>query len=112
MYNHYIPQSDGSYRRSSVPEGNRRQAQRPAPPPPPPKQETEEKQERPPQPEPKRECQERKPDGGLLSILRRLLPREIDSTDLLVIVLLLLLSDQEGDDDLAPLLTIALYFML
>lgn len=109
MYNHYIPQSDGSYRRNSMPENNRRQQQKPAPPPPPP----------PPKPEPchqpeppRQECPEQKQDGGILSILRRFLPKEIDSTDLLVIVLLLLLSDQECEDDLAPLLTIALYFML
>lgn len=125
-YNHYTPQSDGSYRRSTIQESPRRPTQRqpyterqqsipPAPP--------KEDHPRPPEP-PKQSCPpESRPDcpppsqqpggDGILSFLRRLLPRQIDAADLLVIVLLLLISrDECGEDDLSPLLTIALYFLL
>ena len=118
-FNHYTPQSDGSYRRSTVPEPNRRSgpktpypAQQPQNPPPhPPK----------PEPcEPMRECPPCVPASvscppsgdGILSFLRGLLPREIDAADLLVISLLLLMNREEKDGGLSPLLTIALYFLL
>ena len=114
MYNHYIPQSDGSVRRSSVPETNRRPspAKPPAPPPPPP-----------PQPKPEPECKPappKQPDpppcitaqDNPLGFLRKLLPKDLDISDLVIIGLLLLLSAEECEDDLSPLLTIALYFLL
>ncbi len=123
-YNHYTPQSDGSYRRSTVSESNHRGAmrppypaqppQKPAPPPPKP---PEPPCEQPP--EPPRDCPPPKqeppcpPSGeGILSFLRGLLPREIDAADLLVISLLLLMNREEGDGGMSPLLTIALYFLL
>lgn len=136
-YNHYTPQSDGSYRRSTVPEGNGR---RPNPRPP---YQGQQSQPCPPQnPQPQRQEPPRKPDPpkqescpapqpnhcqdtgkqenpgssgqGILSFLRGLLPRQIDAADLLVIALLLLINqgDECGEDDLSPLLTIALYFLL
>lgn len=123
MYNHYIPQSDGTYRRNHVPENGYRQPQRsaaPSQPQPtqPPREEL--KQERPTEP-PRREDQQPHCEGKCtfgqslnqspLSFLRRLLPKDIDSTDL-IIILLLLLSNEDEDDDVAPLLTIALYFLL
>ena len=123
-YNHYTPQSDGSYRRSTVSEPNRRntarppypaQPPKPVPPPPPP-----------PAPvscDPEPECattchppEHQSPcsstNEGILSFLRGLLPREIDAADLLVISLLLLMNREEGEGGLSPLLTIALYFLL
>lgn len=122
-YNHYTPQSDGSYRRSTVSEPNRKNArppypaqpQKPTPPPPPP-----------PAPipcDPEPECattchppEHQSPcspnSEGILSFLRGLLPREIDAADLLVISLLLLMNREEGEGGLSPLLTIALYFLL
>lgn len=127
MYNHYIPQSDGSFRRNSVPEPNRRQSPRPQPshPNPPTQQPRPEPQTpkpeqhayppQPPrqQPEPCGEQSESCRDpSGMFSFLRRFFPKDMDSTDLIVIVLLLLLCSEEGDGDLAPLLTIALYFLL
>ena len=107
MYNHYIPQSDGSFRRNSVPEQNRRPQKPPAPPPPPPKP------PEPPRPEP---CppayvppaQPQSP----LSLLKKLLPKDMDATDLIIIALLLLIGLEDDCDDLAPILTIALYFLL
>lgn len=117
MYNHYIPQSDGSFRRSSVPEANRRPVKPPSAPKPEPK--PEQKPEPKPEPEAKpiQHCDppepERTPSGDHpLGILRRLLPKELDVSDLIIIGLLLLLSEKEEEDDLSPLLTIALYFLL
>ena len=109
MYNHYIPQSDGSFRRSSVPEPNRRPQRSPAPPAPQPKPEPEEKPC--PPPEPKQEHQQA-PMESPLSFLRRLIPKDLDICDLIIIGLLLLLSSEDCDDDLSPILTIALYFLL
>lgn len=113
MYNHYIPQSDGSFRRNSVPEPSRRSQKPPAPPPPPPKPEPEPEctptapPQMPKQPESCPAAQE-----SPLSFLRKLLPKDLDISDLIIIGLLLLLSGDECEDDLSPLLTIALYFLL
>jgi hypothetical protein len=99
MYNHYIPQSDGSYRRSN-PADHRR-------PPPPPKPKPE------PKPEPPRECPPPPcpPQTGILDFLKGLLPRSIDTADLMIVFLLLLMNkDDEGG--LSPILTLALYFLL
>lgn len=128
-YNHYTPQSDGSYRCSTVPENSRRPNPRqsyhsqthPQPPPaPPPKREPPKKPEQIPcdePPKPPEPCRPESPSApsqdGILSFLRGLLPRQIDAADLLVIALLLLMNREEcGQDDLSPLLTIALYFLL
>ena len=105
MYNHYIPQSDGSYRRSSQPD-----QRRPAPPPK-------------PKPEPKPECPPEPPKplppcppppanhGSILDFFKILLPRCLDTADLMIVFLLLLMNkDDEGG--LSPILTLALYFLL
>ncbi len=106
MYNHYLPQSDGSYRRSSNAEPPRRTPPKPAPPPqqppqappipPPPKP--------PPRPEPPAQT-------GVLDFLKGLLPRSIDTADLMIICLLLLMN-QDQEDGLSPMITLALYFLL
>lgn len=103
MYNHYIPQSDGSYRRNAVPDQRRQPKPKPEPPketPPPP----------PPKPEPApAPCPTT--SGNILDFFKNLLPREIDTADLLIIFLLLLMNkDDEGG--LSPILTLALYFLL
>ena len=105
MYNHYIPQSDGSYRRSAHPE-QRRPAPPPKPKPEPPKPEPPCPPPEPPKPEP---CQHQ--SQGILDFLKGLLPREIDTVDLMIVFLLLLMNkDDEGG--LSPVLTLALYFLL
>lgn len=124
MYNHYIPQSDGSFRRHSIPENNRRQqrpaqSQQPTSPPPPPPQKEEPKAEHKPE---QAQCQQQPPhheekheprrEEGIFSFLRRLLPRDLDSFDLIIIALLLLLSGEDCEEDTASLLTLALYFLL
>jgi len=104
MYNHYIPQSDGSYRRSAQ--------QRPTPPPrpkPEPKPEPEYRPE-PPKPAPL-PCPPSTNQGSILDFLKGLLPRGIDTADLMIVFLLLLMNkDDEGG--LSPVLTLALYFLL
>ena len=105
MYNHYIPQSDGSYRRSAQPEPRR--------PSPPPKPKPEPPVECPPEPPrpvppPPPPCP---PQTGILDFLKGLLPRSIDTADLMIVFLLLLMNkDDEGG--LSPVLTLALYFLL
>ena len=104
MYNHYIPQSDGSYRRSTQPD------QRRPMPPPKPKPEPECPPEPPrPIPPPPPPCPPHQ--TGILDFLKGLLPRSIDTADLMIVFLLLLMNkDDEGG--LSPVLTLALYFLL
>lgn len=113
-YNHYTPQSDGSYRRSTVQDTGKRppprpqpQPKPPAPPPPPPPAPEPPKPEPCPPPPPPPQSSE-----SILSFLRKLLPRQIDAADLLVISLLLLMDREDGCEGMSPLLTIALYFLL
>ena len=122
MYNRYIPQPDGTYRRNRIPDCPPRQAAAiPGTPPPPCS---------PPQPEPmpctppipaeprmpprqprppvrKQNC-----DSSVTGFLRQLLPRNFDSGDLLVVLLLLLMSGDCAEDQNAALLTLALYLFL
>lgn len=95
MYNRYIPQSDGSYRRSRIPDEHQRH------------QPAEKKQEpdhhdiRPPE-----------THGTIDSFLKKLLPKEFDTGDLLIVLLLLLMAEQSEEDKGTALLTLALYFLM
>ena len=122
MYNHYIPQSDGSYRRSSIPE-QQRQSRRSAPiPSPAPAPRPEPAPEEPPCPAssppaspvcaPAQNVTEEQVTGWILSFLKGLLPRQIDTDDLLIILLIFLMNREEDCDGLSPMLTLALYFLL
>ena len=108
MYNHYIPQSDGSFRRSSVAEPNRRPQAKPSTPPPQPQPQP---QKQPPPPLEPPICAPTAPQSPL-TFWKKLLPKQIDTADLIIIFLLLLISTEDGDDEITPLLTIALYFLL
>lgn len=94
MYNRYVPDASGVYHSSTVapppqPPAPQASAQQPLPPPP-------------PVPEP--------PVHGRSGLLSGLLPRSIDTGDLLVLlILLLLVLDGEQEDDLTALLAIAIY---
>ena len=105
MYSHYIPQGDGSYRRSAPPE-----PRRPAPPPKPrpeqPKPEAPCPPPEPPKPEP---CHRQ--SQGILDFFKGLLPRGLDTADLMIVFLLLLMN-QDDEGGLSPMLTLALYFLL
>ena len=105
MYNHYIPQGDGSYRRSAQPEP-RRPAPPPKPRPEPPKPEIPCPPPEPPKPEP---CHRQ--SQGILDFFKGLLPRGLDTADLMIVFLLLLMN-QDDDGGLSPMLTLALYFLL
>ena len=112
MYNRYVPQSDGSYRRSSMPDPPRQTPpqqprQTPQPPEPPPRPET-------PRPVCPRNCPTPRPQPrkGVGSFLKQLLPSDFDTGDLLVVLLLLLISAEGGEDRSNSLLTLALYLLL
>ena len=113
MYNHYIPQSDGSFRRSAVQDAQRK-PQRPSPPPPTPK--PPEEPERCPEPAKtpyvQDQCKWESGSKDPLGFIKKLLPKELDIWDLIIIAFLILLSSDESEDSLSPLLTVALYFLL
>jgi len=101
MYNRYIPQSDGSYRRNPMQEP-RPQPSRPSPPQPPPPAAPPPAPHfhRPPQPEP------------VIGFLRQLLPKGFDTGDLIIVLLLLLIAGDNPENRSNALLTLALYFVL
>ncbi len=96
MYNRYIPQSDGSYRRNRMQE--QAQQVKPAPQP-------AAEQFVPPPPAPSNKM-------GAGDFLRRLLPKNLDTEDLLIIVLLLLMTGDGKEEKNTALITLALYFFL
>lgn len=97
MYNRYIPQPDGTYRKNRMQSQNIPPIQ-PNPPPPP---------DPPCQPLPKPPIFS---DAG--SFLRNLLPKGLDTGDLLIIVMLLLISGDCQENSSTALLTLALYLFL
>lgn len=118
MYNRYIPQPDGSYRRSRIQEPNRPQPpQRPQPPPPirPPAAPENCKPdpiccepEHTPPPKPYHSHRDKSPG----SFLRQLLPKDFDTGDLIVVLLLLLMAGDCEEDRSNAILTLALYFLM
>ena len=98
MYNRYIPQPDGSYRRNAMPD-QRQQSQRPAPPPPPPQ----------PPPVPHHQPPRQEPISGFL---RQLIPQGFDTGDLIIVLLLLLIAGDNQESRNHALLTLTLYFIL
>lgn len=125
MYNRYIPQPDGTYRRNQMQEPVRDQ------PKPPPRQES--RQEEPvcaPQAVPPcqsgQPCahmrpphrqsapqQQKQPQGiGIGSFFRQLLPKDFDTEDLLIVLLLLLMAGDCREDQNSALLTLALYLFM
>lgn len=112
MYNRYVPQPDGSYRRNRIPDPVRHRPPKPVPieddcPPPEPS----------PCSEPRQEHSERRPsrhreEGSVDGFLRQLLPKDFDTGDLIVILLLLLMAGDSQEDRSNALLTLALYFLM
>jgi len=124
MYNRYVPQPDGSYKRKTVPERIVPQAPKAVKP-----IETPQKEELPqsyqaqnsapivPERTKRREsCKSRPsqriPEKSAGSFLKDLLPKDLDTGDLLVILLLLLISSDGSDDQGSALLTLALYLFM
>lgn len=117
MYNRYIPQPDGSYRRNRVPEPRhdpppvavRQEHHHEAPKPEVPCNEPcETPNFQPPQPP-----ASKKPQGSSVEgFLRQLLPKDFDTGDLMVILLLLLMAGDCAEDHNTALLTLALYLFM
>lgn len=111
MYNRYVPQPDGSFRRNRAGEPERTTSKpqpskpQPCPPPPPPEKciKQEHRHTNPP-----KNTQQHTGDG----FLRQLLPKDFDTGDLLVIALLLLMAGDCAEDRNNAILTIALYFLM
>ena len=119
MYNRYIPQPDGSYRRNRVGDiSPSPQNQIPPPPPcsestaPPARQEIPRLRPQPPiRPVPSRPKPH--PDSTSVgSFLRQLLPKNFDTEDLLIVLLLLLMSGDCREDQNTALLTLVLYLFM
>ena len=114
MYNRYIPQPDGSYRRSHQPD---RVPPRPDTPKPPPKPEPPcpppcppSPAPEPPRPRPEPPC---RPQGQSVSqFFRNLLPKDFDTADLIIVLLLLLMAGDDREEQNTALLTLALYLFL
>lgn len=109
MYNRYVPQPDGSFRRSRV-EDPRPPAPKDAPCPPPPCMPEEPSCPSPEKPRPKPHPGDRCDNG--LGFLQKLLPKDFDTGDLIVILLLLLMAGDCEEDRSTALLTLALYLIL
>jgi len=111
VYNRYIPQGDGSYRRRSMPEQPPRSfSPSPEPPRPEPCPEPPPVCDSCPHREPPRREPPRQPES--LGFLRQLLPGNFDAEDLLIVLILLLMSGDSREDGKLPLLTLALYLFL
>jgi hypothetical protein len=95
LYNRYIPQPDGSYQRNRVSSPDVPQTQQP--------------QELPEAPTLQKQ---RTQDMTAGSFLRRLIPKGLDTGDLLIIVLLLLMAGDCEEEKNTALLTLALYLFL
>ena len=110
MYNRYVPQPDGSYHRKQMQDNTRQKTEHAHTPPPSPPPEHSSP--------PSEQCA---PSGAartplmpwsLPSFFRQLLPRGIDTADLLILLLLLLIAGDCEEDRNNALLTMALYFIL
>lgn len=120
MYNRYIPQPDGTYRRNRMQEAIPTQERQTYSPPPPP----EPKQEPAPipcshcvrSPSPRRPAPPRPPrrpeQNSVTGFLKQLLPRDFEAEDLIVVLLLLLMSGDCQENQNTALLTLVLYLFL
>ena len=99
MYNRYVPQNDGSYRKN-------RSADNPPRKQPPPLQSCN------PVTVEQPHCQTQHQPTGILDFFKGLLPRQLDTGDLLIILLLLLMAGDGKENDHTPLLTLVLYLLM
>lgn len=104
MYNRYIPQSDGSFQKNRVADHRGGQQPRHTPP----------QQPVPPSQEPT--CPPSVPHSSqntsAAGFLKRILPKDFDTGDLLIVLLLLLMAGECEDDKTTALLTLILYFFM
>lgn len=115
MYNRYIPQPDGSFRRRSMPDPSasqpsgqaaRQQSRPQAPRREPPQSACPPPQPSWPQPHPPM------PEYSAGSFLKNLLPKDFCTEDLIVVLLLLLMAGDNPQEKSNALLTMALYLLL
>ncbi len=103
MYNRYIPQSDGSFRKRQMPDRTNPQPVKnntPAP-------------RNDPSPPPLPQKPSAPISGGsVLGFLRNILPKEFDTGDLIIVLLLLLMAGDCEEEKNNALLTLALYFFM
>ncbi len=104
MYNRYIPQGDGTYRKNRMEDSSA------------PRQKPNQKPPNSPPPDQQRPSSSAIPSNFLGidigSFFRNLIPRNLDTGDLLVIVLLLLMAGDCSEDKSTSLLTLALYLFM
>lgn len=117
MYNRYIPQPDGTYRRNRIQDAPK-SPEKPAPLPPPPIPVREPEPPRcngsihshpPRRPAPPREPRRKETISGFL---KQLLPKDFDTEDLIVVLLLLLMAGDSQENQNTALLTLVLYLFL
>ena len=128
MYNRYIPQPDGTYRRNSMPDTSNSQPRtvrhpenssrqeppaqpcQPAEPEMPPCQNCVHHQS-PARPAPPRGRKNAQP-MGVGSFLKQLLPKDFNTEDLIIVLLLLLMAGDCQEDQNTALLTLVLYLFM
>ena len=110
MYNRYVPQADGSFRKNRILEPQKAGATC---------QKQPQRQQLPPQqpslcptPQPERKPRPPQKHQSAEGFLRQLLPQGMDTGDLLIAVLLLLMAGDCQEDRNTALLTLALYLFL
>ena len=114
MYNRYVPQPDGTYRKKKMAEPNRKPQPKPSIQKPPIKEECSIPvcpPESPPPPKPPKKPQPYRQES-LISFFTQLLPKDLDTADLMIIILLLLMAGDCEESKSNALLTLALYFFL
>ena len=105
MYNRYVPQADGSYRRNRM--EDQRQMQRPKTP------QNQQHQHQQPICPPEERCEEPKHRSqNVGGFLRQLLPKDFDTADLIIVLLLLLLAGDCEENKTTAMLTMVLYLFL
>ena len=104
MYNRYVPQADGSFRRNTVTE-HPSQPSKSAPKPP-------SKPEPPCEPAPICQPPKQTNHKSIGSFLKQLLPKGFDTADLLIVLLLLLMAGDCEEDQNTALLALVLYLFL
>lgn len=112
MYNRYIPQPDGSYRRNRMQEPTPPQPRRQAPAPMPPREPQEAPQPKSHEPRPQPLRPQHHPDSSVTGFLKQLLPNDFDTSDLLIVLLILLMAGNCEEDQNNALLTLALYLFM
>ena len=104
MYNRYVPQPDGSFRRNSISEPPKFVRNEPAP-----KENPASLPPQPPAPPPPPRPVQHQSIG---SFIKQLLPKGFDTADLLIVLLLILMAGDCEEDQNTALLTLVLYLFL